>query len=105
MPAGAAGETIEGDKILFECGKIAGPHPEGGQQRGTFGLNFYARVQRPLKRSTTNEPRFRSSLRGKSGRYQCDDLKQDRDKVPCGAHRCYQGVLKGNAQVSVTVPA
>lgn len=96
------GGRVAGEKIVYCFGKV-NYHRGSSRVEGTLSLHGSARVLKPLVRSRSHQSRESDEIRCRSARFESDDITEN-GKVTNGAHRGYQGYLKGDAECVIQIP-
>ena len=104
MPdARRVGEAIRGAKIGYAAGSV---HQRGGGAKldVDLGLDVDAWVISPLVRGTGTPGSGLTRLVARSANGECDRHEARKQKRHVGAHRRFEGVMKGDASLWVKVP-
>ena len=96
------GETIRGAKIAYSAGSVH--HRGGGAQVAVeLGLDVDAWVLQPLVRGDGVPGPGLTALVARNASGACDRFDPRKAKRHVGAHRRFEGVMKGNALLVVKV--
>lgn len=99
----AAGDSIEGERIVFCFGDVPKPKQAKNRVKGSLRLHGQAWQMKPLKRARLPVLKEMDSILCKEARYLADSM-EEKGKQSYGGHRGFVGVLEGNAECRITVP-
>ena len=99
------GKSIRGGRIVYRAGKVTGAKA-GRRAEVSLGLNVDAIVVVPLALTSGTGVRISTftRLEARTARGECDKHEQERAKVSTGGHTNFAGVMRGAAELRVTVP-
>lgn len=94
-----AGESVSSELMFFEFGEVV---VSGGH--ASFGLHGFVETVPGYKKSTTGKPDPAERIECVKAAGKANTITVEKQKVPCGNHKCFEGEMRGRASARITKP-